>query len=47
MAGDGAVPVNGVSELTLEQNDLAAAEEFYAGVLGFRWSSAGLTRRCG
>src|SRR6266851_1333326 len=42
MDSDDAVPVNGVSELTLEQNDLAAAEEFYAGVLGFpvveRWA---------
>jgi len=39
---DNAVPVNGVSEIALEQSDLAAAEEFYAGVLGFpvveRWA---------
>jgi catechol 2,3-dioxygenase-like lactoylglutathione lyase family enzyme len=37
-----AVPVTGVCEITLEQSDLAAAEEFYAGVLGFpvveRWA---------
>jgi catechol 2,3-dioxygenase-like lactoylglutathione lyase family enzyme len=42
MTGDGAIPVTGVIEITLEQNDLAAAEEFYAGVLGFpvveRWA---------
>jgi catechol 2,3-dioxygenase-like lactoylglutathione lyase family enzyme len=42
MASDGAVPVTGVCEITLEQSDLAAAEDFYAGVLGFpvveRWS---------
>ena len=35
------IPVNGVSELVLEVEDLAAAEQFYAGVLGFpvveRW----------
>src|SRR5918997_197197 len=35
------VPVTGVSELVLEVEDLAAAEEFYAGVLGLpvveRW----------
>jgi catechol 2,3-dioxygenase-like lactoylglutathione lyase family enzyme len=35
------VPVTGVSELVLEVVDLAAAEEFYAGVLGLpvveRW----------
>src|ERR1700730_2451967 len=45
MAGDGPVPVNGVCELVLEQSDLAAAEEFYASVLGFpvvaRWSGGG------
>src|SRR3977135_144140 len=37
-----AVPVTGVCEITLEQGDLGAAEEFYAGVLGFpvveRWA---------
>jgi catechol 2,3-dioxygenase-like lactoylglutathione lyase family enzyme len=37
-----AVPVSGVSEITLEQNDLAAAEKFYTEVLGFpvveRWA---------
>ncbi len=42
MTSDRAVPVSGVCEITLEQNDLAAAEEFYAGVLGFpvveRWA---------
>jgi len=42
MTGDGGVPVTGVIEITLEQSDLAAAEEFYAGVLGFpvveRWA---------
>jgi catechol 2,3-dioxygenase-like lactoylglutathione lyase family enzyme len=42
MTVDRAVPVTGVSEITLEQNDLAAAEEFYSGVLGFpvveRWA---------
>jgi catechol 2,3-dioxygenase-like lactoylglutathione lyase family enzyme len=36
------VPVSGVSEITLEQSDLAAAEKFYADVLGFpvveRWA---------
>jgi catechol 2,3-dioxygenase-like lactoylglutathione lyase family enzyme len=36
------VPVSGVSEITLEQGDMAAAEAFYAGVLGFpvveRWA---------
>ena len=36
------VPVTGVSELVLEVDDLAAAERFYAGVLGFpvveRWA---------
>lgn len=35
------VPVSGVSELVLEVGDLAAAERFYAGMLGFpvveRW----------
>jgi catechol 2,3-dioxygenase-like lactoylglutathione lyase family enzyme len=35
------IPVTGVSELVLEVVDLEAAEEFYAGVLGFpvveRW----------
>jgi len=42
MDSDNAVPVNGVCEIALEQSDLAAAEEFYAGVLGFpvveRWA---------
>src|SRR5260370_39846587 len=42
MDSDNAVPVNGVCEIALEQTDLAAAEEFYAGVLGFpvveRWA---------
>jgi catechol 2,3-dioxygenase-like lactoylglutathione lyase family enzyme len=42
MTGDGGVPVTGVIEITLEQGDLAAAEAFYAGVLGFpvveRWA---------
>jgi catechol 2,3-dioxygenase-like lactoylglutathione lyase family enzyme len=36
------VPVSGVSEITLEQGDLAAAEKFYSEVLGFpvveRWA---------
>jgi catechol 2,3-dioxygenase-like lactoylglutathione lyase family enzyme len=42
MADDRAVPVSGVSEITLEQGDLAAAEKFYSEVLGFpvveRWA---------
>ena len=42
MSPDKTVPVSGVCEIALEQNDLAAAEEFYADVLGFpvveRWS---------
>src|SRR6202171_3405656 len=42
MMGETGVPVTGVIEITLEQSDLAAAEEFYAGVLGFpvveRWA---------
>ena len=42
MAQEAAVPVSGVSEITLEHSDLAAAEAFYAGVLGFpvveRWA---------
>src|SRR6266481_9784408 len=42
MAQEAAVPVSGVCEITLEHSDLAAAEEFYAGVLGFpvveRWA---------
>src|ERR1700704_3819295 len=42
MPEDRGVPVTGVNEITLEQNDLAAAEAFYAGVLGFpvveRWA---------
>ena len=45
MTAGGAVPVTGVSELVLEQNDLAAAEHFYAEVLGFpvveRWHRNG------
>jgi catechol 2,3-dioxygenase-like lactoylglutathione lyase family enzyme len=45
MTGDKAVPVIGVVEIALEQNDLAAAEKFYAGVLGFpvveRWHRNG------
>src|SRR6202158_4483373 len=35
MATHTAVPVSGVCELVLEQSDLAAAEHFYAEVLGF------------
>src|SRR6266849_377181 len=35
MASQSPVPVSGVCELVLEQSDLAAAEEFYAGDLGF------------
>ena len=42
MTTDRVVPVSGVCEIALEQNDLAAAEEFYAGVLEFpvveRWA---------
>ena len=42
MESERAVPVSGVSELVLEQIDLAAAERFYADVLGFpvveRWT---------
>jgi catechol 2,3-dioxygenase-like lactoylglutathione lyase family enzyme len=45
MTSEPAVPVTGVSELVLEQNDLAAAEHFYAEVLGFpvveRWHRNG------
>src|SRR4030081_3328350 len=45
MTGDKAVPVVGVVEIALEQNDLAAAERFYADVLGFpvveRWHGNG------
>jgi catechol 2,3-dioxygenase-like lactoylglutathione lyase family enzyme len=41
VAGVGGIPVTGVSELVLEVVDLAAAERFYAGVLGLpvveRW----------
>ncbi len=41
VAAGGGIPVTGVSELVLEVVDLAAAEEFYAGVLGLpvvdRW----------
>ena len=40
-AGDGGIPVTGVSELVLEVVDLEAAEAFYAGALGLpvveRW----------
>src|ERR1700737_5481745 len=47
MATERVVPVIGVVEIALEQNDLAAAEEFYAGVLGFpvveRWHRNGET----
>ncbi len=42
MESDPVVPVSGVSEITLEQGDLAAAEKFYSEVLGFpvveRWA---------
>ncbi len=42
MASKSPVPVSGVCELVLEQSDLAAAEEFNAGDLGFpvveRWA---------
>jgi catechol 2,3-dioxygenase-like lactoylglutathione lyase family enzyme len=42
MTFDGNVPVSGVCEIALEQNDLEGAEKFYADVLGFpvveRWS---------
>src|ERR1700716_2092973 len=42
MAPENTVPVSGVCEIALEQNDLAAAEHFYADVLGFpvveRWT---------
>ncbi|MDQ2943395.1 MAG: VOC family protein [Candidatus Dormibacteraeota bacterium] len=45
MTSDREVPVSGVCELVLEQNDLAAAEHFYADVLGFpvveRWRARG------
>jgi catechol 2,3-dioxygenase-like lactoylglutathione lyase family enzyme len=45
MASDQAVPVSGVCEVALEQSDLAAAEHFYAEVLGFpvveRWTGHG------
>jgi catechol 2,3-dioxygenase-like lactoylglutathione lyase family enzyme len=45
MASEETVPVSGVCELVLEQNDLAAAEHFYADVLGFpvveRWTGQG------
>ena len=45
MTTQGVVPVTGVCELVLEQNDLAAAEHFYAEVLGFpvveRWHRNG------
>ncbi len=42
MESNPVVPVSGVSEITLEQGDLAAAEKFYSEVLGFpvveRWA---------
>jgi len=42
MESDPVVPVSGVSEITLEQGDLVAAEKFYSEVLGFlvveRWA---------
>jgi len=42
MGSNRVVPVSGVSEITLEQGDLAAAEKFYSEVLGFpvveRWA---------
>jgi catechol 2,3-dioxygenase-like lactoylglutathione lyase family enzyme len=42
MASDRGIAVTGVIEITLEQGDLAKAEEFYAGLLGFpvveRWA---------
>ncbi len=45
MTGDKAVPVIGVVEIALEQNDLAVAEKFYSDVLGFpvveRWHRNG------
>jgi catechol-2,3-dioxygenase len=50
------VPVTGVNELVLEALDLAAAEQFYAGVLGFPvisrspervWFMAGARTRVG
>lgn len=45
MSTERVVPVSGVCELVLEQNDLAAAEHFYADVLGFpvveRWHRNG------
>ena len=48
MATHTAVPVSGVCELVLEQSDLAAAEHFYAEVLGFpvveRWNRDGDAR---
>jgi catechol 2,3-dioxygenase-like lactoylglutathione lyase family enzyme len=47
MTGERVVPVTGVCEIALEQNDLAAAEKFYAEVLGFpvveRWHRNGET----
>lgn len=55
MGGD-AIPVGGVSELVLEVVDLAAAEAFYAGILGFPvversegriWLMAGTQTRIG
>src|SRR5713101_9063961 len=46
MASQSPVLVSGVCELVLEQSDLAAAEEFYAGDLGFpvveRWADEAL-----
>ena len=45
MSTERVVPVSGVCELVLEQNDLAAAEHFDADVLGFpvveRWHHNG------
>jgi catechol 2,3-dioxygenase-like lactoylglutathione lyase family enzyme len=45
MAERSEVPVTGVCEIVLEQNDLVAAEHFYADVLGFpvveRWHRNG------
>ena len=42
MSRDAGIPVTGVSELVLRVEDLAAAEAFYAGVLGLpvveRWA---------
>jgi len=47
MKDERVVPVTGVCEIALEQNDLVAAERFYAEVLGFpvveRWHRNGET----